>query len=135
MTRNEIRAKEDLAPMPGGDSLTVQSNLIPIEKLGQTPAAQGLPLKPVEKPQNDTQLPPSMADANKNLLAGILETKEVVGSRGRMDPQDLKILAGEIVEAMQSRVPRSGAPEMYMVQSDTDKISGSRKFKRLEITK
>jgi HK97 family phage portal protein len=33
MTRNEMRAKEDLAPLPGGDSLTVQSNLIPLEKL------------------------------------------------------------------------------------------------------
>lgn len=34
MTRNEIRAKEDLAPVEGGDELTVQSNLVPIDKLG-----------------------------------------------------------------------------------------------------
>jgi HK97 family phage portal protein len=37
MTRNEIRAREDLAPMEGGDELTVQSNLMPLGKLGQTP--------------------------------------------------------------------------------------------------
>jgi len=43
MTRNEIRAKEDLPPMPGGDQLTVQSNLIPLEKLGLTPPAETPP--------------------------------------------------------------------------------------------
>lgn len=35
MTRNEVRALEDLPPMAGGDSLTVQLNLTPLEKLGQ----------------------------------------------------------------------------------------------------
>lgn len=35
MTRNEVRALEDLPPMSGGDSLTVQLNLTPLEKLGQ----------------------------------------------------------------------------------------------------
>jgi HK97 family phage portal protein len=35
MTRNEMRAREDLPPLPGGDDLTVQSNLVPIEKLGE----------------------------------------------------------------------------------------------------
>lgn len=39
MTRNEIRCKQHLAPMPGGDELTVQSNLIPIDKLGNAPPA------------------------------------------------------------------------------------------------
>jgi HK97 family phage portal protein len=34
MTRNEMREKENLPPMPGGDVLTVQSNLLPIDKLG-----------------------------------------------------------------------------------------------------
>jgi HK97 family phage portal protein len=43
MTRNEIRAKEDMAPKPGGDDLTVQSNLVPIEKLGQLGGQQGKP--------------------------------------------------------------------------------------------
>lgn len=36
-TRNEARRRERLPAMPGGDMLTVQSNLIPIEKLGQLP--------------------------------------------------------------------------------------------------
>lgn len=36
MTRNEGRRKENLPPMPGGDELTVQSNLVPLAKLGQT---------------------------------------------------------------------------------------------------
>ena len=32
-TRNEMRAKENWAPKPGGDVLTVQSNLVPLDKL------------------------------------------------------------------------------------------------------
>lgn len=35
MTRNEVRALEDLPPVAGGDSLTVQLNLTPLEQLGQ----------------------------------------------------------------------------------------------------
>ena len=35
MTRNEIRRLENLPPVKGGDSLTAQSNLVPLEKLGQ----------------------------------------------------------------------------------------------------
>lgn len=34
MSRNEVREKEDLPPMEGGDIYTVQSALIPIEKVG-----------------------------------------------------------------------------------------------------
>jgi HK97 family phage portal protein len=34
-TRNEIRARENLPPLPGGDDLTVQSNLVPLDMLGQ----------------------------------------------------------------------------------------------------
>lgn len=34
ITRNEGRARENLSPKPGGDVLTVQSNLLPIERLG-----------------------------------------------------------------------------------------------------
>lgn len=41
MTRNEIRALEDREPIAGGDQLTVQSNLIPIDMLGKPmPVAQ-----------------------------------------------------------------------------------------------
>jgi HK97 family phage portal protein len=34
-TRNEMRRKENLPPLPGGDMLTVQSNLVPLDKLGE----------------------------------------------------------------------------------------------------
>lgn len=37
-SRNEIRARENLARREGGDSLTVQSNLLPLDQLGQQPA-------------------------------------------------------------------------------------------------
>jgi HK97 family phage portal protein len=37
MTRNEIRAREHLAPMDGGDELTVQSQLVPLDTLGDAP--------------------------------------------------------------------------------------------------
>jgi len=33
-TRNEIREKENLPPLPGGDVLTVQSNMIPLDQIG-----------------------------------------------------------------------------------------------------
>ncbi len=36
MTRNEGRDKENLEPKPGGDVLTVQSNLVPLDMLGKT---------------------------------------------------------------------------------------------------
>lgn len=35
MTRNEGRHKENLPSMPGGDILTVQSNLVPLDQLGK----------------------------------------------------------------------------------------------------
>ncbi|EBY9279808.1 TPA: phage portal protein [Salmonella enterica subsp. enterica serovar Denver] len=35
MTRNEARHKENLPPQPGGDQLTVQSNLLPVDQLGK----------------------------------------------------------------------------------------------------
>lgn len=35
MTRNEARQLENLPPMPGGDELTAQSNLLPLAMLGQ----------------------------------------------------------------------------------------------------
>jgi HK97 family phage portal protein len=37
-TRNELRALDNQPPLPGGDDLTVQSNLVPIEKLGEAAA-------------------------------------------------------------------------------------------------
>lgn len=48
-TRNEIRRRENLAPMEGGDALTVQSNLVPLDQLGKTPprAVQPAPGEPV----------------------------------------------------------------------------------------
>lgn len=58
MTRNEIRAKEDLPPMEGGDELTVQVNLTPIDKLGQTPPQPGQADKPVASDQVTPKPPP-----------------------------------------------------------------------------
>lgn len=48
-TRNEIRGRENLPPLPGGDVLTVQSNLVPIDMLGKIPprAVQPAPGEPV----------------------------------------------------------------------------------------
>lgn len=37
MTRNEVRAKENLPPMPGGDVLTVQSQNVPIDQQAALP--------------------------------------------------------------------------------------------------
>lgn len=40
-TRNEIREREGLSRVDGGDELTVQSNLVPLSKLGQETAGGG----------------------------------------------------------------------------------------------
>lgn len=60
-TRNELRELDNMAPMPGGDTLTVHSALIPIDDLGKIATvprekdiSQGLPLP--NEPQN--QAPP-----------------------------------------------------------------------------
>ncbi|MET3925559.1 phage portal protein [Devosia sp. 2618] len=49
MTRNEMRRRENLIPVEGGDVLTVQSNLLPLDQLGKTPprAVQPAPGDPV----------------------------------------------------------------------------------------
>lgn len=41
MTRNEVRRLENLPPKDGGDDLTVQSNMIPVSKLGEFTSASG----------------------------------------------------------------------------------------------
>lgn len=50
MTRNEIRSKENMPPMEGADDLTVQSNLVPLERLGEKQAS-------LEAPPADPAIP------------------------------------------------------------------------------
>jgi len=40
-TRNELREREGLPPMEGGDVLTVQSNLLPLADLGKATTSAG----------------------------------------------------------------------------------------------
>jgi HK97 family phage portal protein len=49
LTRNEGRALDNRPPMPGGDVLTVQSNLVPLDMLGKLPpkAVQPAPGDPI----------------------------------------------------------------------------------------
>lgn len=55
MTRNEIREDENEKPLPGGDILTVQSNLVPLDQLGKTPP------RPVQPAPGEPALHPSPA--------------------------------------------------------------------------
>ena len=41
ITRNEGRAMDNRPPLPGGDALTVQSNMVPLDKLAEALAAGG----------------------------------------------------------------------------------------------
>lgn len=43
MNRSTIAQLENLPPIPGGDVFTVQSNLVPLDKLGEMPAAGSAP--------------------------------------------------------------------------------------------
>ena len=48
-TRNESRKRENLPPLPGGDMLTAQSNLWPVDKLGQQTMAGTVAPEPVKQ--------------------------------------------------------------------------------------
>lgn len=48
-TRNECRQLENLPPVPGGDALTAQTNLVPIDLLGKVPTS-GVPNASPEVP-------------------------------------------------------------------------------------
>ncbi len=39
-TRNEIRAEDNMPPLPGGDELTCQNNLVPLSMLGRVDSSQ-----------------------------------------------------------------------------------------------
>jgi len=50
LSRNEVRQYENMSPYTGGDQFTVQSNLLPIEKLGQqTNTGGSVPTDPVRQ--------------------------------------------------------------------------------------
>lgn len=51
-TRNEARARENLPPVAGGDVLTAQTNLVPLDMLGKVPASFGAPNAGVAEPVN-----------------------------------------------------------------------------------
>lgn len=59
-TRNELRTIDNYNKMDGADELTVQSNLVPLEKLGAVPAAPSPPVDPemeaVKKKANDAHI-------------------------------------------------------------------------------
>lgn len=49
-SRNEARQYENMPPYPGGDTYTAQSNLLPVDKLGQQTSAGGsVPADPVRQ--------------------------------------------------------------------------------------
>ncbi|MBV5296680.1 MAG: phage portal protein [Rhodoferax sp.] len=52
LTPNEARMKENLAPMEGGDKLFIQGAMMPIDKIGQTPAPAPAPA-PAPDPANE----------------------------------------------------------------------------------
>jgi HK97 family phage portal protein len=61
LTRNEGRALDNRPPMPGGDVLTVQSNLVPLEQLGKVPATP-TPDAPLQTPAPTPTTPPPTED-------------------------------------------------------------------------
>lgn len=48
-TRNEVRQLENDEPLPGGDILTAQTNLAPLEKLGEVPATANTEIQEVKQ--------------------------------------------------------------------------------------
>jgi hypothetical protein len=54
-----MRAQEDLPPLPGGDTLTVQSNLIDLENLGEQGGQPTMPGFGVPAPKPAATPPPA----------------------------------------------------------------------------
>ena len=48
-TRNECRALENDQPLEGGDMLTAQSNLLPLDKLGEQNNTGSVPADPIQQ--------------------------------------------------------------------------------------
>lgn len=61
MTRDEIRAKENMGPVPGGEQATVQSNLVPLNKLGDL-GGRPTPDSPPPPPKPPRLAPPEPKD-------------------------------------------------------------------------
>lgn len=57
MTRNEIRRKENMAPLPGGDELTAQSQFVPISMLGKITSTMPPSGDPANDPNADSTDP------------------------------------------------------------------------------
>lgn len=64
-TRNEVREKEGLPPLPGGDMLTVQAQMIPLTDVGK--AAVQPTLKPVPGGQPSAQSSDQVAGETENV--------------------------------------------------------------------
>ena len=56
MSRNEVRAKENLPPIEGGDTYTVQSALMPLEKVGTNYSDNGSGNDEQAQPNADSTL-------------------------------------------------------------------------------
>lgn len=86
LTRNEIRALENMPAMPGGDVLTVQSNLVPIDKLGEIDVAP-TPGEPVRgggaRTTTEEDAPSKIIDRLVDLLEAKYSTDQPRDSRGR----------------------------------------------------
>ena len=57
MSRNEVRAKENLPPIEGGDTYTVQSALMPLDKMGSNYTNNGDKSNEQTQPNADSTLP------------------------------------------------------------------------------
>jgi hypothetical protein len=57
MSRNEVRAKENLPPIEGGDTYTVQSALMPLDKVGSNYTNNGDKSNEQTQPNADSTLP------------------------------------------------------------------------------
>ena len=73
LTRNEIRARRGLPPKPGGDTLTVQSALLPIDMLGKVAK---LPKDKEVEPGADVGRPPGHAAGQQRAHVGLAQRRQ-----------------------------------------------------------
>ena len=95
MTRNECRQLENLQPVSGADALTAQSNLLPLDKLGQEPApANETPAEPILQAAYLREMETKAQDQRHMEIMGMLkagDTKPVINTTVNLTQDGSKI--------------------------------------------
>jgi HK97 family phage portal protein len=96
LSPNEARAREKLAPVPGGDTVFLQSQMEPVEQRSEPPAPEPAPMPAAAiAPEAATESADRIAELERQLATQRLEFSHEAGSL-RQDLAAAQALAGEV---------------------------------------